>query len=157
MSGHFGLQLFCHLTSQLFYKKGHSYTKTPMCTLLTPATHILGHSHAHSGQTACSKTCNSTKCIPHWFWSQNAHPHCSRSRPPTHAKDPIRNKWHYAVCTAQNLAFIDGAVSYIMLINWDSAWQIVSLKISAFIWMKHSSKILNIKDLTFQMAKKTFS
>lgn len=45
-------------------------------------------------------------------------------------------------------------VSYIMLINWDSARQMASLELSGFIWMEHSSEILNIKDLTSQMAKK---
>lgn len=39
-------------------------------------------------------------------------------------------------------------VSYIMLINWDSARQMVSLELSHFIWMEHSSEILNIKVMT---------
>lgn len=58
MSGHFGLQLLCHLTSQLFYKKGHSihsYTKTPMCTPVTSTTHIPGYLHAHSGHSELEK------------------------------------------------------------------------------------------------------
>lgn len=44
--------------------------------------------------------------------------------------------------------------SYIMLINWDSARQMVSLELSGFKWMECSSEILNIKDLTSHMEKK---
>lgn len=79
MSGHFASQCCCHLTSLLFYKKGHSMhsdTKTHICTLpysLQLHTFLDVNMHTVNPHYAQS-TCNPTKCIPHWFQSQNAHP-----------------------------------------------------------------------------------
>lgn len=81
MSGHFCLQILCHLTSDLFYKKGlsmHSYKNTQHVYSTAPTNLQLGH-NTHSIH---NKTCNSTKClgIPVRFYSQNAHPCCHISR-----------------------------------------------------------------------------
>lgn len=65
MSGHFASQCCCHLTSLLFYKKGHSMhsdTKTHMCTLhylLQLHTALDVHMHTvnpHYAQSTCNPT-----------------------------------------------------------------------------------------------------
>lgn len=158
MSRHFGLQLLCHLTSQLFHKKGHSMrkhtkTQTHTCALLASATHIL----AHSGR-ARKKHVIPPNAYLASFYSQNARPRRHISRPPTRSRPhQKKKKWHCAVCTAQNPVPTAREVSYITLINWDSARQMVSSKKrSGLIWIERGCQILNIKDLTAKMAKKIY-
>lgn len=120
MSGHFASQCCCHLTSLLFYKKGHSMhsdTKTHICTLhCWLQLHIPGCSHAHSEPTLCTEHMHTslvlvTECTPC----------CHISHPPTHAAGFTRNKWHYAVCTPQTSILMVRAVLLILIINEDSA------------------------------------
>lgn len=154
MSRHFSLQLLCHLTSQLFHKKGHSSYKKRW--------HVYSIQPLTTFQLRLNTTITNTKNLKSWkknsqvlvtqctpTLSYQAIPHTQQASSETSDTGQI--------CTAQqscpDLLPMVTAVSYILLINWDTARQIVSLQLSGFIWTTHSLEILNIKDLTSNIAK----
>lgn len=118
----------------------------------------FSHTYPRAQRTRPQKTCNSTKCIPRQFLLTE----CTPTPPyitPSHTQQTSseKKKWHRAVCTAQNPVPTAREVSYITLINWDSARQMVSSKKrSGLIWIERGCQILNIKDLTAKMAKKIY-
>lgn len=120
------------------YKKTHS-----MCTLPPTSAHILGDSHASGAHNVLY--------IRKYVIFSNvlAYPHCHILHHPTHPAEQITSETsdtmycvlHRILHSVYIIIPMVGMFPYIILFYWDSAQQMVSLELSGFIWIKHSSDI----------------
>lgn len=107
MSGHFGLQLLCHLTSQLFYRKGHfmhSYTKAT-CVHISLST----RTHAPDAPRVISQ--NAPAHLKGFI--PGLHAHIYHTLPP----DFIRNTTRCVCCTETCAILSPGWSSLIYHVN----------------------------------------